>query len=304
MRHETQLSTSGVEFDKIEELPSVFAFSDYRTYLKAYFEAKKKIHPKYSASFFTRRAGLGANSRGYLKLVVEGRRNLSPATIRSFSEALGHKPQESLYFENLVLFNQAERPSDKKYYFERLVATLHEKTYSPLVLLQQQHAYYSNWYYVVIRELVALDDFVEDYLWISHHLLGAVKKEEIRKAISDLLVLGLIERDSGGRLRQSKPLIKAPSHGFEHVLKGFHLQMLDRVKAALDDERVPAEVLGLTLSCCEEDFSLLLEDLKKMRSELNAKYGQRVRGMDCVLHLGIQLAQMTKRLKPKKGERV
>jgi uncharacterized protein (TIGR02147 family) len=63
--------------------PVVYDFTNYRDFLKAFFEFKKLTNPAYSASMFARKAGLGENSRGYLKLVIEDKRNLSSLTIRS-----------------------------------------------------------------------------------------------------------------------------------------------------------------------------------------------------------------------------
>ena len=141
--------------------PSIFHFTNYRDFLKAFFEFKKLTNPTYSASMFARKAGLGTNSRGYLKLVIENKRNLSAQTIRSFSEALGLNPQEGLYFENLVLFNQSERDQDKKHYLERMMTANHSKKSEQLELLRSQQAYLSNWHCVAIRELIAHHEFKE-----------------------------------------------------------------------------------------------------------------------------------------------
>ncbi|MEK6707082.1 MAG: TIGR02147 family protein, partial [Bdellovibrionota bacterium] len=95
---------------------SVFEFTDYRAYLKTFYEAKKDANTHYSMSTFARKAGLGQNSRGYLKLVIEGKRSLTPHTLRRFVEALGLAAREAMYFENLVYFNQAKTSKDREYY--------------------------------------------------------------------------------------------------------------------------------------------------------------------------------------------
>ena len=61
-----------------------FQFQDYREFLRAYY-AERKTHAKISYRAFSRRAGLG--SPNYLKLVMDGARNLSPAMAGRFAAA-------------------------------------------------------------------------------------------------------------------------------------------------------------------------------------------------------------------------
>src|SRR5262245_27359191 len=105
--------------------PSVFGFTDYREFLRSFHEARKAADAGYSMSTFTRRAGLGANSRGYLKLIMEGKRNLTPHTIRRFAEAMELGPKEAMHFESLVYFNQARTAKDREYYLKRISVSAH-----------------------------------------------------------------------------------------------------------------------------------------------------------------------------------
>ena len=55
-------------------LPSVYEYLDYRQFLRDHFAASKKAKPQYSFRYFSRRAGL--SSSNFLKLVMDGKRNL------------------------------------------------------------------------------------------------------------------------------------------------------------------------------------------------------------------------------------
>ena len=94
----------------------IFAFSDYREYLKAYYAEQKSKKPQFSYRFFARLAGLGSAS--YLRMVIDGERNISPVTINKFARAIKLSKEERIYFETLVLYTQTKSDSEKEYYFD------------------------------------------------------------------------------------------------------------------------------------------------------------------------------------------
>jgi len=290
-KHETHASKN----PGTTSAPSIFHFTNFRDYLKAFFEFKKLTNPTYSASMFARKAGLGSNSRGYLKLVTENKRNLSAQTIRSFSEALGLNTQESLYFENLVLFNQSERDQDKKYYLERMMAANHSKKSEQIELMRSQQAYLSNWYCVAIRELLSHQDFQEDAQWIGKQLRGKVKKDQILKTIEDLLNLGLIARDEKtGKLALSDTQVKISGGVFSAYIQNFHLQMIDIAKdAVMNDVYDSRQASAVTIACSIQRLPEFKAEIAKFRDHIMQKFAEETLPIDTVFHLGIQLVQLT-----------
>lgn len=99
-------------------LKSIFKYSDYRLYLRAYYDDKKKGNTKYSYRVFATGAGLG--SPNYLKLVIDGSRNLTVPNIHQFAKALHLGRDEQDFFEGLVLWNQATTPEEKRFYGKRI----------------------------------------------------------------------------------------------------------------------------------------------------------------------------------------
>ena len=66
---------------------NVFEFLDYRAFLRAHYETEKQRRAAFSHRFFSRLAGL--RSPNFLKLVMDGERNLGPETVPKFIHALG-----------------------------------------------------------------------------------------------------------------------------------------------------------------------------------------------------------------------
>ncbi len=256
-----------------QDLPVLHQFTDYREYLSAYFAAKKKIAMTYTASHFARKAGLGKNSRGYLKLVIDGKRNLTLSTIRSFSVALELGPTDSLHFENLVLFNQAKDHEERKYYLDRLVTSTHPSKRAHWELDAAQVRVMSTWYSAAIRELVACKGFNPDPNWISIALKKKITPQQAKQTLSDLERVGLLTKDSTtGNYSQTTPQVVSKSEIFNPFLRLFHEGMIRRSIESLKDESIEQRhISGVTISINADrvdELKNLVSDFRKKLSDL------------------------------------
>lgn len=282
------------EKKKAEPRVRAFDFTDYREFLKASYEQKKANNPSFSESAFVRRAGLSRNSRGYFKMIVQGKRNLTPATIRAFSDALALDSKESIYFENLVLFNQATKAKDRDYYFQRLMAASEGNRTKPIHFLESQYSFYSRWYIVAVRELVGLSAFDENPAWIAAMLRNKITKAEAAEALVHLERLELIKRNAEGRLVQSEPLMKFPGNKLNLTIQKFHSEMLDRAKEALaEDDYEERRASCLTLSCGRDKLPELIKMVDQFRHEMNLRFGADAAPADTVFQVGFQIFQLT-----------
>src|ERR1051326_7050786 len=116
-------------FSRSEKL-DIFEYDHYRQFLRDFYEARKKSAEKLSFRHFARLAGF--NSPSFLKMVIDGKRNLSHESIRKFAEALRLNQEEARYFTNLVLLNQAENTEEKGYYAEQLMRSRAYRKRNPL----------------------------------------------------------------------------------------------------------------------------------------------------------------------------
>ena len=100
-------------------MADLFKYLDHRRYLKDYYrEQKEKRGSTFSFRTFARAAGL--SSPNFLKLVMDGKRNLGPDGIARFGKALRLNKEETTYFENLVHFNQASTDDERNEWYKRL----------------------------------------------------------------------------------------------------------------------------------------------------------------------------------------
>ena len=66
---------------------SVFDYLDHHKFLKDYFEEKKAHCPFFSYKYFAQKAGF--SSPNFLKLVIDGKRNLTKDSVFKFCKAMG-----------------------------------------------------------------------------------------------------------------------------------------------------------------------------------------------------------------------
>jgi uncharacterized protein (TIGR02147 family) len=280
--------------DKLER-PDLFEYTDYRAYLKDCFEVSRKRNPALSETAFIQRAGFGKNARGYFSLLMSGKRNLSPATIFGFSKALNHTRLEAEFFENLVMYNQALNEVQKNIYFERLSKSSKAKKTQAFKLLKSQYNYLSNWYAVVLREMISLDDFKEDVSYIQNKLGGKISAKQITEAIDDLMSLGLITRDVDGRLIQMSRVVNFVDSSMNYtVVKNIQKSLLKEATDAID--KFPYQQRSISnsvIACDSDDLESIREEIKQFRQNLINKYCTGNKKTDCVYNLGVQLFPMT-----------
>src|SRR6476620_3146047 len=129
---------------------NIYNFSDYRDFLKDRYRQLKESDPLFSFRFFSKQAGFG--SPNYLKLVMDGKRNLSSEAIGKFAKGLRLDNHETEYFRYMVDFNQCENPHKKKVFEANLVYL--RELFKVKTLIPELYDYYHDWYHAAIREMV------------------------------------------------------------------------------------------------------------------------------------------------------
>ncbi len=241
----------------------VFRYRDYRKFLADYYDARKARGYSYRA--FAKDAGIGAPN--YLRLVIDGQRNLGPAMVDKFAKACALGADATAYFRALVAFNQASTPTAREQAFERLKGFRRYRRAQKLQLAQA--AYYGNWYLPAIRELVRCVGFRADPEWIAALLRPAVKPSQVKRALQVLLDLGLVAIGADGEHRQSTDVVStgAETHGMH--IRNYHAEMMRHAVESM--ETVPREerdISSLTLSLGPNGLARLKQRLQEVRREL------------------------------------
>lgn len=276
--------------------PDILEYTNYRVFLHDYYAYKKATSAAFSLRFFAARAGL--SSHAHLKLVMDGKRNITKNTVVKIIQGLGLVDERAEYFENLVFFNQAQTDKEKTFYYGKLVKS------SPgsrlCKLSNSQFRIFTEWYHSVIREMVDLSGFNPAPEWISRKLGGKVSAEEVTESLKLLTSLGLLSKTANG-YRQSRNLVttddevmKTDSEINDMLVKEYHRQMLDRAKDSLESVLAKnRDISAVTFAIRRKDFPTLKKHLQLMRKELLDFSCDAGSGED-VVQVNIQLFPLTR----------
>jgi len=243
----------------------VFRYRDYREFLAAYYAVKKASGLSYRS--FAKAAGVGAPN--YLKLVIEGKRNLSDDMSERFAKACRLNSESTAYFKLLVAFNQARTDERRNELHARLSEFPRFRAAQRLDLAQKE--YHSTWYHPAIREMVACPGFVERPTDIARQLWPAITEKQALRALESLLKLGMLERDGTGRLRQSTRAVTTGEQASGLYIRNYHAEMMQRATAAM--ETVPSQhrfITSLTLSASDATLAEIQRRVDELREDLVA----------------------------------
>lgn len=269
--------------------PVIFEYDNYRRYLKDFYSHQKSADAAFSFRSFLREAGF--QSSNYMKLVMEGKRNLSVDGIAKFAKALGLDANERDFFGRLVSFNQAKTMDQKQKHAGELVQSKIFGRIKPVS--QSKFLYWSKWYHVAIREMVALPFFREDCEWIAGFLRPAISADEVREAIETLLRLQLLQRRRDGRLFQSEAEIISGDEVVNVSIVQFHREMIQRALESVEQlDRTKRHVSAVTVSVSLKTEEKIKEMIHKFRKEILAVAGEDAQ-TEKVIQLNFQLFPLT-----------
>jgi len=274
-----------MELKLASERPNVFEYDDYRAFLKDLYTFYKDTTSFFSYRYFARRAGFA--SPNFLKLVIEGRRNLSPDSAARCSVALKLSKPEAEFFENLVQFCQAKNSTERAHSARAIIKSRSFKKVHPLK--QAEMSYYAKWYYIPIRELVATKGFIEDTKWIAGRFHKPISEAEVAEALRDLEQLGLIERDMKGTLRQTHRNVVSGDDVTNSLIAQYHRDMINKGRESIDEIHfLEREISGTCITCSEETVGKIKTLIREFRKEILA-VAEESKDPDRVYQLNFQL---------------
>jgi uncharacterized protein (TIGR02147 family) len=268
----------------------IFDYMDYRQYLHDFFDEKKRELRFYSYRLFSQKAGL--KSPNFLKLVINGERNLSKHSVYKFAKALSLAKKETDYFENLIFFNQSESLEEKNLFLVRIMKYRNRGDVKKIE--EAEYEYYSHWYNLVIRELVCAVDFKDDFKRLGAAVIPSIPAAEAAKSVALLLTLKFIERNPDGTYGKTSPSLSTGGRLRTLAIANYHRAMLQLADDALERFTPPErDITSLTLSVAKETIPAIVERLQQLRNEL-LELAEEDEKVDRVVQLNLQLFPLSR----------
>jgi uncharacterized protein (TIGR02147 family) len=273
--------------------PNIFKFTDYRAFIQAYYESQKEQNPHFSFQVFCTNAGLP--NKGLVHNVIHGVKNLSRASALKFSLGMRLTKSEADYFENLVFFNQAKNVKEKNHYYEKLqsVRPMTPEASIAKKVADNQFEFYSTWYGSAIRSIIDMFPGKGDYKWIAKNLYPRLSPVVVRKAIQNMLKLGLLKK-KGKRLSVQDKFITTGPEARSLAVAQFHLQMMQRAAEALKE--LPSDkrhITGLTLGISNRAYGKIRDEILAVQEKI-MKIARNDEDSDSVYQLNFHFFPLSK----------
>lgn len=250
-------------------MPNIFKYIDYRKFLADYYLEKKGQNHAFSYQFFSNK--LGFKNKGFIFNVISDRKNLSKSSIVKISQAINLKPKEADYFENLVSFNQAKNLQERKYYFSKLIEIKSNRKGAAKIreTRKEQYEFYSKWYLNVIRSLIDMHEFKDDYNRLAKNVYPPIKPKEAKKAVALLEKLDMIQKQKNGAYKITDKLITAGKEIVELGLLNFQLETLELAKKTIQElTRDKRHISGLTLGISQNTYELICKEIESFHEKI------------------------------------
>jgi uncharacterized protein (TIGR02147 family) len=268
----------------------IFEYFDYRQYLRAVFDEKKKQTPHFSHRSLMQKLSLRAP--GHMLFVMQGKRRLTRKIALRLSAYLKLNKKESEYLLSLVRYTDAGAPAEKQFAFEELLS-LRQRSFWKVPALG--YRFYEKWYYSAVRASLDVEPFKGDWNRLASSLCPAITAKEAHQAIELLLELGMAKRDEAGYVHPSEEAISTGDSWTSELIRNCQRGFIDLGKEALDRfAREERDISNLTVTVSGETFEVIKKKVKELRGQIMAMACAE-QAPDRVLQVNIQLFPLQKK---------
>ncbi len=267
---------------------NIYNFSDYRDFLKDRYRQLKEADPVFSFRNFSKQAGFG--SPNYLKLVMDGKRNLSFDAIAKFAKGLRLDSHESEYFRYMVEGNQCDNPTKKKVYEAKLLYL--KELFKVKTLIPELYDYYHEWYHAAIREMVYKGGIQNRPAEIAQALVPQITAAQAEGSLGLLKKLNFVAESGNGMLIAVDTQSTNPSQEAIMAQKIYYEQMAELAAQSLYTQGPETQDFeSITLSLPQDKVGELRGKIREWVNSLAQTHGN---SGDAVYQLNVQLFALTK----------
>lgn len=270
----------------------VMEYNNYRVCIRDYY-VERKDRSGFTWRDFAKSAGY--SSPVFLKLVCDGKSNLSQVGVERVAAAMGLVGVDRQYFRLLVTFNQEKDSAAKKQAFAEMRQLAKDNSFA--LVGEDQYDYYDNWMNPVLREIAPLMPGATPAK-MAEQFVFDVETPQVKKSLQLLQKTNLLQKDDNGNYTQGgKSITTGNLETASLAIRDMHRQMGELAVRALDevplDER---DISGLTVGISEQAFAKISKEIADFRRRISAIVMEDS-GDERVYRLNVQLFPLTKEVK-------
>lgn len=266
----------------------IVEYQDYHAFLSDYYEERKRTSA-FSWREFAKNAGFASSS--YLKMVCDGKTNLSKVNMGRVASAVGLAGYEVTYFEAMVQFGNARTDDVKKKFLEKMQSMALD--HKVRVVDKDAFEYYDSWKNPVVRELAPMMPGAMPGE-IAKMCTQEVSALEVRKSLNFLEKAGFLKQVGENVYVQTEKSVEGSKEGLPLAIRSMHREMGNLAVDSLDrfsaNER---NVTGVTMGIDHDAYERIVRELEECRKKITA-IAEECSDIRQVYRLNLQLFPLSK----------
>ncbi len=260
--------------------PKVYEYLDVGLFLQDYYQYRKAIRQGFSYEKWADE--LSFKSRSFLRMMVLGKKKLTPNLVESLAQTLFSQKEEQEYFFCLVKYSQASGVKERHIFGQKMMQIL--KNHNQPTLISGDDSFTSDPIYARLLSLFSYPD-IEKSLQVLSQLIS--QDEEITlRALTSLESWGHIKKLAGGighdataaaelRWASNVGMFKVADNKGSKSIHQFHEKSLKEAIRAFEMPTSVRSYKSLLLPMTSEDFVVFNEMLNEFSKEQMARHNPR-----------------------------
>ncbi len=279
--------------------PTLGEYTDFRLYLKDVYEFRRRTESTgmraYSYSTFSAAADI--RSPNYLKLIIEGRRNISDDMITKFARALRLNRLDTEEFRALVRYGQANEPMDRNQFLKELSDLRSKRAFAAGEINQQNWDKVPDWIGWVLFAMSEQSRVDFDPASLQKLFRAKASTEDIKASLQKLLDSGDLARsEATGDVYKARDLVESPQDLPVALIRKLQAELIYLgIESLFRDSPKEREFGAMTVALTEEEFNQVRFELRQLRKRLqrDASVKRKTTKADRVYQMNIQLFPLT-----------
>ena len=250
--------------------PVLSTYTDFRQYLNDFYKYRKQQESGslrgYSYSHFSAAADI--KSPNYLKLIIEGKRNLSDDMIKKFAKALRLGKSEQDEFKALVKYGQATDPLLKNQFLKELSEIRAKKALMNGEIDRKTWETVPDWISWVIYAMLDQSNIDLDPELLKRVFRSHVTTDQIKGSIQRLVKSGQIEESDTGEYVKSRSMVDGQSAVPVELVRKLQAELIYLgLESLYRDSPKEREFGAFTLALTQKEFEEIRFELRKVRKK-------------------------------------
>lgn len=288
------------------QTPELSQYMDYRKYLADFYAYKRDLTKKdlrpYNYQMFSAAANI--KSPQYLRLIIEGKRNLSIDMVAKFAKALSLQKEQTEELKTLVNYTQASDPAERNRYLKELMEKRVSQKIKSGEIDSATWEKVPGWVTWILYTMVDQKGVNFEPAQLKALLGEKATQEQIEESLKSLLDSGELVKDAEtGVIKKARPLMENADNIPVALVKKLQAELLYLgMESLFQEEPTEREFGTVTLALTETEFEEIKFKLRQMRKQMtkdNAIARSQGAG-DRIYQLNIQLFPVTKRAENQK----